>query len=254
MRNNKINNKETSDKNKDWLFIIKTFGNSVVGLATLAASIATCVTLWEMRSERNQSYKPYLIIESQNYNEEFEKPFYSIDDTNNLVKVLSIDENDLIPMSITINNIGSGTATDIEIMFSESQCKKCWEEICSYYSDYSVNVTDSKIHVDYNSANYDRMLEYEHYMNGDVTLNRSYILSEESIEISIPEEYRRIIHALAYCTKGDYTTPFIIELEISYNDLQGINYQKKYQLNIEAVVELDYYNGVNYTEYTINCL
>ena len=39
----------------------------IASIATVAASIATCFTVVEMKSERNQLYKPQMIFESSHY-------------------------------------------------------------------------------------------------------------------------------------------------------------------------------------------
>lgn len=255
--NNRVlfeNNNHKSKENKNWLLVIKIIGNFLVGFATIASSVAICITLLEMRSERNQSYKPYLIIETQNYNEEFEESPYLLSDTNNLWEVLRMDEEDIIPMSITIDNIGSGTATDIVVTFSEQQCKSCWEKVCSYYNEPNVKVTDDKIYIKSYLEYFDEIIEYEYNMDNNLTIDRSYVLSEDGIQIPIPEEYRRLIHGLAYCTKGDYESPFIIELEIEYSDLQGIKYHKKYQLSIEMFMERNLDSDTYYVEYMIYAL
>ena len=54
-------------KNDSKRMILKQIGSFIVNLVTVAASLATCFTLWEMRKERNQSYKPYFVIESVEY-------------------------------------------------------------------------------------------------------------------------------------------------------------------------------------------
>ena len=71
-------------KNDSKRMILKQIGSFIVNLVTVAASLATCFTLWEMRKERNQSYKPYFVIESVEYTDEYTSSSYDIRDIRNL--------------------------------------------------------------------------------------------------------------------------------------------------------------------------
>ena len=91
----------------------------IVNLVTVAASLATCFTLWEMRKERNQSYKPYFVIESVEYTDEYTSSSYDIRDIRNLCSSLDVDIDKIPKMYIIINNLGAGTASNIDIAFSD---------------------------------------------------------------------------------------------------------------------------------------
>lgn len=231
---------------------LKAIASFFASLITLASSVATCITVFEMRDERNQSYKPYFVIESTRYTEQFEKPVFSLNNTNNLINSLLLDRKDLTPMAIIIDNIGSGTSTNIEIAFSCEEYQDYWETVCSYYDNHSIEITDNELSVDYYSSVYQETKTYEHRMFlSDLIVNRPYVFTKESLEVPLPQEYCRLLHAVAYCTNGDYGELPTIDLEICYDDLQGINYKRKYSLGIKVYVDLNSDEEFNYAEYVI---
>ena len=130
-------------KNDSKRMILKQIGSFIVNLVTVAASLATCFTLWEMRKERNQSYKPYFVIESVEYTDEYTSSSYDIRDIRNLCSSLDVDIDKIPKMYIIINNLGAGTATNIDIAFSDEVYKSYWEIACRYYSDDKIQITDN---------------------------------------------------------------------------------------------------------------
>lgn len=227
-----------NDKKTKVFLVIKKVFSVFTGLVTLFASIATCITVWEMRDERNQSYKPYFIIESASINEELKGSTFDVHDTLNLVESLSVSEKELVPIDIVFDNIGSGTATDICVSFSPKMYKAYWKTICQYYDNNDIDVSDNDLKVNYFLSSYNKSFTHEHTMVlSDLKTKKPYVFTKKSISIPLPEEYRRIIHSIAYCTNGDYGNIPPIELEICYNDLQGINYSKKLKLGVKVYIK-----------------
>lgn len=89
---------------------------SISSIAAVAASIATCFTVVEMKNERNQLYKPHLIFESSQYSDDYKVTTWGIGDVRNLI--ILYDDVEKYPMlETTVYNIGSDAAIDIEIKF-----------------------------------------------------------------------------------------------------------------------------------------
>ena len=237
-------------KNDSKRMILKQIGSFIVNLVTVAASLATCFTLWEMRKERNQSYKPYFVIESVEYTDEYTSSSYDIRDIRNLCSSLDVDIDKIPKMYIIINNLGAGTATNIDIAFSDELYKSYWEIACRYYSDDKIQITDNDIN--YSLQNNDSGVKTSHSMNKrDLNVYKSYAVSGATIEIPLPEEYHRVFHSIAYCTNGDCEKLPAIELSISYDDLQGIHYKETYKISIDITVDLNSSETNDYAKYII---
>lgn len=241
-----------SNKKRTTLSKLKMIASFITSLVTLSASVATCLTVWEMRNERNQAYKPYFVIESVRYTEEFKKPAFSLQDTNNLVSSLNLDTTELTRMAIIIDNIGSGTSTNISITFSCEEYKDFWEMVCQYYDNDKIEITDDELSVDYYLSLFEEQHTHKHRMvTSDLIINKPYVFSKESLEVLIPEEYCRLLHSVAYCTNGDYDELPTIGLVICYDDLQGIKYKEEYKIGIKVYVDLNSDETLNYAEYVI---
>ncbi len=225
-----------------WLFLSS--------FVALAASVATCYTIVEMRKERNQAYKPYFVIETARYEEQFEKPFYGIYDSNNLVHLLSNQEP--IPMELCIDNIGADTATDIQVLFSCKEYKDYWNAVCQYYDEDEVEIAEDYVKVKCYLALSEEIVQLKYNINKeDLAVKVPYIFSREHTKIPIPEEYCRLFSAIAYCTNGDYEQLPKLELEISFKDLQGINYHSTFKLSVDIDMDTQSDETFNYVNYTI---
>lgn len=240
------NEAESDNKKK----ILKRIGKFIVSLVTVAASIATCFTLWEMRKERNQSYKPYFVIESVEYVDEYTKPNLDIQNVENLSQSLDVDIEKRPKMYIILNNLGAGTATNIDITFSDKVFENYWEIACQYYGDDEIIISDNKIN--YSLFSDDPVVKGSHYMKrNDLNIYKSYVVPGATIEIPLPEEYRSLLYSIAYCTRGDCGKLPAIELNINYDDLQGKHYTETYKLSINIIVDLNSSETVDYAKYII---
>lgn len=71
------------------------------------------------------------------------------------------------------------------------------------------------------------------------------------MEVPLPDEYRTLLHSIAYCTKGDYGELPAIDLNVEYQDLQGVHYKEAYRLGIDIEVDFDLSETLNYVKYII---
>lgn len=250
-----INNENNTEKKKiDWWLVIKEVIYVATSVLTIAASIATCYTIHLMRDERNQAYKPYFIFRTASYEQEVEQLVYPIDNVSNLIEAQQVDEEQLVPMTILLENIGSGTATNIDVSFDCGMEKDYMETICEPYYDSQIELTDEELKVEYYSLYWEQMLRFEYPLDDiEWSFEKSYIYTKEGVEIDIPESYRKMLYVLAYCTNGEYDMEDIpsIKVGISYNDLQGIDYYEEIILKAEVYVETNADQEKNYVKYVI---
>lgn len=253
-RQHRLCSKNNKKEKISWWVMVKEALYVLTSLVTIAASVATCFTVILMRDERNQAYKPYFIFRTANYTQEIEQPVYSISDVTNLIVAKADEEKQIIPMTILLENIGSGTATNIEVYFSYGEEKDYMEEICRYYYDSEYELTDEYLEVKYDLLQSNEIIPIQYSLNEIKELyNKSYIYAKEGIEITVPEEYCELLYLLAYCTNGDYNKENIpsIKVGISYNDLQGIEYYEEIILRAEVHVDLNADKDKNYVRYII---
>lgn len=224
-------------------------------IAAVAASIATWFTVIEMKNERNQLYKPQMIFESSYFSDDYKKTTWETGDAKNLV--VSMNDDDQFPaLETTVYNIGSGAALDFEINFILDNYKNYIQEITRYYreSDIEINDNNFEINVDGNTFKYSAC--YDNFI-----IKKPFLLSGDSMNIDIPNEFCKLLYCLNVCTNGDYGWDPAIHLQISYSDLQGIVYSNDYELlikteisysgqgeryfHVDYSVEQEYYDGKN---------
>lgn len=227
---------------------LKHLGRFVVSLVSVLASIATCFTLWEMRKERNQLYKPYFVIDSVEYIDEYESPGIRGSGIFDFMLLFSEDFGERPQIYLTINNIGAGTATNIDIKFTNNVFKRYWKIACENCDDDEVDITDYSL--DIHNYEFDKCADSGYIfidddgtrmatrlmITHDLATYEAYIVPGDSIEVKLPEEYQILLHSIAYCT-GMYHRLPEIELVINYDDLQGIHYTDTYKLSVELMFE-----------------
>lgn len=202
----------------------------IASIATVAASIATCFTVVEMKSERNQLYKPQMIFESSHYSDDYKKTTWGVWDVRNLI--LLVDDEDNYPtLATTIYNIGSGAALEIEINFMLDNYEEYVEEISHYYSDDTISINDFGF-----TIHYDGIKHRNYAYREDCIIRKPFLLPGESMDIAIPKELCKLLYCLNCCTNGDYNWQPAVHLQISFVDLQGIRYCIDYALTIKMVI------------------
>lgn len=219
--------KNFSDKKKIYRKLLR-FIEILSALATVAASIATCLTVTEMKNERNQLYKPQMIFESSNFSDNYEENTWNIRDIRNLI-VLKKDDEQLPKLETTIYNIGSDAALDIKIEFILDNYTDYIREITQYYDENEFEINDNSFDIKYDETTFSYSIS-----NKDFIINKPYLLSGESFKINIPEEFCRLLYYLNRCTNGDYGWKPAIHLKMSYLDLQGNEYTYDYELIVNT--------------------
>lgn len=202
----------------------------IPSIAAVAASIATCITVIEMRNERNQLYKPQMIFENSYFSDDYKRVTWDISDVRNII--VSINNEEEFPvLGTTVYNLGSGAAFDLEINFILDNYENYIEEITRYYIYNDIKINNNKVKISYDEKTYDFSPSYENFL-----IKKPFLLSGESINIVIPNEFCKLLYCLNVCTNGDYEWEPTIHLQISYSDLQGIVYCNDYELLIKSKI------------------
>lgn len=243
----KNKNEISSNKNKKKTYRkILRFIEILSALATVAASIATCLTVTEMKNERNQLYKPQMIFESSNFSDDYEGNTWNIRDIRNLI-VLKNDEEQFPKLETTIYNIGSDAALDIKIEFILDNYADYVREITQYYDENEFEINDNSFDIKYDETTFSYSIS-----DKDFIINKPYLLSGESFKINIPEEFCQLLYCLNCCTNRDYSWQPTIHLKMSYLDLQGNEYTYDYELIVNTeMTPSDEYNQYWHVDYNI---
>lgn len=200
----------------------------ISSIAAVAASIATCITVIEMRNERNQLYKPQMIFESSYFSDDYKRIFWDTRDARNLI--IRINDKDEFPaLETTVYNLGSGAALDLKINFIIDNYDDYIEEITRYYIYNNVEINDNNFKISIDGNIFEYSVSYENFI-----IKKPFLLSGESMNVVIPNEFCKLLYCLNVCTNGDYTWEPTIHLQMSYSDLQGNTYFNDYELLIKT--------------------
>ena len=231
-------NVDTSDKTEKPKSNITEIATLITAIATIITSCATLWTVKEMREERDQAYKPEIVFESSqcihSYYNIAESTF--LESGYNILYFLSSDDykDQLIPpLETTINNIGSGPASDVTVSFQLDNYEEYISQIAQIYSDANIETFSDGFQY---SVSYDFK---DYRIEDDLQINKPYLLRGESFSINIPKEYCKLLYLLAggvIDDELDYQP--LIPVKIEYTDLQG----KKYVYSYELLVSIDSHN------------
>ena len=221
----------------------------LASIATMVAAFATCETVELMRDEHIQTYKPYLIFRDAEYQEEITYEYsYKSYDSDNLIDVFNKDVSEVIPVTLLIENIGSGTATQLSVEFSFECVDEYLTIICQNYEQEKIKYTDETIEIEYGYYDWD----YDHkWEKEDMLQELPYIYEKDDVTVALPIEFKRLIYAVAYCTEGNYESLPPISICINYKDLQGIEYNVEYQLGVKVYSVYDKENNTKNVYYKI---
>jgi hypothetical protein len=214
---------------KDWIALVSSVG-------TFLSSIFVLITLFELRTQRKQSYIPDLIIPDVvfNYSNEF----------SNYIKIWKMDNDE--ELSLKILNIGLGVAKDIHVEWEYD----IYDTIKNFYLLSST--TKGDIHVDTAS---NRLVYVE---NGELLSNTSLSVDNQHINFLLPNNKNNEMHDLhlpnSYITIATaiYKNAKIGEvfdlkafdgmispltLSIRYKDVGGNNIIKKFKVEVKFFVK-----------------
>ena len=230
--------------------IIKNGMDVIMTIATVISVVLVYYTLEEMKTERQNAYRPYIqfdtisyVIQTSDDMEDFEKveglTVYNSDP--------KIKEMNLTPeLILNTKNIGVGTAKDISISISRESSLNainafndtsaysdivCCEGIHGYFAEFSDGTFDGAL-----------------YFENEVDI--AYLLpnAQDEFEYSLPTVYYTLIEALRIEYEHVYYDPFTIgiripdiEIFITYSDVQGIVYTEKAYIHTEP--EWVFYGG-----------
>lgn len=239
----KVTVEDNMDNNK--LAKIQLILRMLVDISTVISVILVFFTLVEMQKERDNAYRPNIVIETKTINMVLGK----WDENNHLVECegkYQYEDTNLIAY-----NIGVGSAEQVLI----SVDKNSYMEMCQYLDDISIEGMNS---YSVNDKNYVTTYSDGHSKMSPVSgyiFEKAFILSnaQDKITIPLPVELLDMITDMEVCelseinqaTEGkedgemfsvnDFNIPDLI-LKVSFQDIQGKEYQQDLTLHINEGV------------------
>lgn len=232
----------------------ETFKKDVPQILSTISTLLVFVTLLEMQTERLQTYKPIIVLETATGGCTFH-----INEDENASHQFAVFSTNLSDASmsgdvkIPIKNIGVGVANNLEMVFSIdfSANSKRYFHFEKEYPAYSLD--------DYRDHN--EIVVDRRYMEGNSFLSsrdldatnerlhyQSFILpnNQETLYVRLPVKYLSAIRQyIAYSQNIDIPPLY---LTVKYEDVQGVKYSQKFYIEISLL----YTTGSDIGEYVLN--
>lgn len=215
---------------------IDNYINIISSFGTVLSAFLVYATLKEMKTQRDTSYRPLLILKTLN---EFElsskkglinpeRPKKLIENKGEIKHYLLTEGSETV--IIRLYNIGAGPAKNISYQFNELDIIKIFEVATKKNKNfYYENFTEYKrINYGYKDSPGFWQLNYNE-------LNASYLmpLNQQAIEIYLPNV---ILDILQSALSNGYESDFKVNkfrVKVNYQDIQGINYSEELPLTIK---------------------
>ena len=202
-------------------------GKLLTGVATMVSTILVLLTLYEMKTQRNNAYKPAIIFETVTYSNTWEE--YE-DNSKRDPYISSFITDDVNPTSIKIpvKNIGVGVAKNISFSITD-ECFSVWNDLYN-----------SQVMIEQNFPELDKYFpetEYSYTNDEYIFYPKVFLLpnAEETFDFIIPSFYLKTIRTLTTTfNPRKYTGLPNLEVHVSYQDVQGIKYDKTIYLDINV--------------------
>ncbi|MDJ1091593.1 hypothetical protein QNJ39_08285 [Macrococcus caseolyticus] len=210
--------------------------NIISSFGTVLSAFLVYATLKEMKTQRDTSHRPLLILKTLNKFElsskngliDPERPKKLIEKKGEIKHYLLSEGSETI--IIRLNNIGVGSAKNISYQFDELDIIKMFKVASKNNENfYFENLKQYKI-IEYGYK--DSPGFWQLYYN---KLNASYLmpLDQQAIEIYLPTV---ILDILQLALSNGYESEFKVnkfKVKVNYQDIQGINYSEELPLTIK---------------------
>ncbi len=270
--------KPKPERKKSVFDILVGLAQIVASLAAVGATVLALFTLDEMQNQRNNAYKPELVVSPSIFEGGLASPdeypidgkyifiYHQIDEPRWCYSETPPDIIDCLYLEVphlTFRNIGLGTAKDIQITFSLDWIEQVAEELSSIDDyNYSVNTLRTRnggkeLVLSYDNPDSERIGSWIPLSDGEDLITKiTYIAAEESsVNVALPESwikaltvlYSRSIYKMT--NSGNNSAMFRIEIpdpiiNVKYLDIQG-NDNPKGDLEIPWTGYVSYLNKFN---------
>lgn len=232
----------------------ETLKKDVPQILSIISTLLVFVTLLEMQTERIQTYKPFIVLETATGGCTFQ-----INEDENASHQFAVFSRNLSDVSmsgdvkIPIKNIGVGVANNLEMVFSIdfSANSKRYFQFEKEYPAFSLE--DFRGH---NEIAVDRRyMESNSFLSSrdlDATNERlhyqSFILpnNQETLYVRLPVDYLSAIQQYIAFSQDIDVPP--LYLTVKYEDVQGVRYSQKFFIAISS----QYTTGSDSGKYVLN--
>lgn len=233
-------------------YIFKNYGNMIGFVSTVLSNLATVVsaiivlfTLNEMQIQRNNAYMPDIAFEHVTVNiswgDTTQLDSYSdyLPDTDNTAEI-----NPTI-VNLPVRNIGVGVAKKVSFIV-EAENYIAWINAFNELnptSEYTYTYNNGIMTI-FNGT-------IQNVFNATYHNEKTFLLpnAEEAYQITIPVQYVKLFEHFCKTCKS-FTVPNV-EVKVSFEDVQGIEYRKVISLAFEQILLLDDGNGNGFAAYQI---
>lgn len=206
---------------------VKFWCEILTGFATVISAIIVLLTLREMQIQRNNAYMPEIIFETVSAPFSWGTP-QNLDVYGSLID----DETELNPSSIKIpvRNIGVGVAKKISITITDDNYIS-WLSLFNKLNpenQYTYTRNGSMLTISNGTT--------QIVFNADYQIEKTFLLpnAEEIYEVVIPIQYTKLLQEISSIRSTTLVKIPSLEVNVSFEDVQGIAYNKKISLNIES--------------------
>ena len=205
---------------------IKFYCEILTAIVSVISVIMVFLTLHEMQVQRNNAYKPDIIFETSSVAFSLGDP-EKIDSYDNIIN----SDTSLNPASINIpiRNIGAGIAKNLSLTIT-SDSYSSWLSLLDELNsekNYSFTKEGNRMIVSDGSKVVSLAANY--------TVKKTFLLAnaEEKYEFILPEHYTALLREMVQTKKQAMADIPNLEILISFEDVQGISYNKKVSLAIK---------------------
>lgn len=192
---------------------------------SLVTAFATLFTLVEMRQERIQSYKPFIVLESkasgmtyylnEKETDQYIIPCYKVDDVN---------RNGVV--TVFVRNIGAGVAKQIDINYSIDTDGLKDRNYDEFFTKYNARALPK--HNNFSIITYEHLVEYLYLLPG----------GQDQFSFQIPKEYLQAYEEYrAYRYENKIVGPFSFPtfyVSVQFTDVQNISYKQVFHFDIQS--------------------
>jgi len=231
-----------SEKKTKALSWLKGCVEFLVAVATIGATIVAMSTLYEMRAERNKAFEPDIVIETKT-------AIFTWGDPSELLQISDVDiagdSANKMPLSLQAINIGAGVAKNVKISFPHDTWRAWVESLKSYYPDKEYSVGAQRNAVPYVK------LDGNIFSARQSPYEKTYLLpsAEERFDFFLPMLHHITLNHVLEISNDCESILTPIFLDLSFNDAQGIPFEKRIELSIEITGRMT--DGPGKNGYTI---
>lgn len=224
---------------------IKFVSEIIASFASVVSAIIVVLTLNEMQIQRNNAYMPDVVFEPVTVNVSWGDPA-ELDDS--ISRTGDVPETNPTLVRIPVRNIGVGVAKKLTFTIDADNYFSWISEFNELNPDtpytYKQNgdlliISNGSLHNEFNAT----------YHN-----EKTFLLpnAEETYEITLPIQYTKLLHHFYETQRGQPFTVSDLEINVSFEDVQGIKYDKVISLTIQPSFSFCDANGNGLAAYEIS--